>query len=98
MLNLKLCMMITKFWLILKDDSKRTFEVCGQAANENSFTNKTYAMQRAGMNVSGQTPPVTNKNSSKDLIKIAGYTREDGLQERLLKEYREITRASQEEW
>jgi len=90
--------MITRFWLILKDDSKRTFEVCGQVANDNSFTNKTYAMQRAGMNVSCQTPPVTNKSSSKDLVRITGYTKEDGLQERLLKQYREITRADQDYW
>ncbi len=90
--------MITKFWLILKDDSKRTFEVCGQVANDNSFTNKTYAMQRAGMNVSCQTPPVTNKSSSRDLVKITGYTKEDGLQERLLQQYREITRADRDDW
>jgi hypothetical protein len=83
--------MYTISWLIIKDDSKRTFEVCGQTMNDNAFTNKTYAMQRAGMNVSCITPPITNKASSKDLIKITGYTKEDGLQERLLKEFMEIT-------
>ena len=91
-------MMITKFWQILKDDSTRTFEVCGQVSNENSFTNKTYAMQRAGMNVSCMTPPVTNKNSSKGLVKVTGYTKEDGLQERLLKKFREISMTAGEEW
>ncbi len=91
-------MMITRFWQIIKDDSKRTFEVCGQVANENSFTNKTYAMQKAGMNVSSVTPPVTYKSASKDLIKITGYTKEDGLQERLLKQYREITLTSYDDW
>ncbi|MDH4092970.1 MAG: hypothetical protein OEV74_14375 [Cyclobacteriaceae bacterium] len=91
-------MMITRFWQILKDDTKRTFEVCGQVANENSFTNKTYAMQKAGMHVSCMTPPVTNKTSSKDLVRITGYTKEVGLQERLLKEYREITLTSYDEW
>ena len=80
-----------KFWQIIKDDSKRTFEVCGQAANTNAFTNKTYAMQKAGMNVSCITPPITNKNSSKDLIKVMTYSREDGLYERLLKQYRDLT-------
>jgi hypothetical protein len=82
--------MNTKYWMILKDDSKRTFEVCGHTTNENVFFNKTYAMQKAGMNVSSMTPPVTNKTSSKDLIKIAGYTKEVGLQERLHAEYSEI--------
>ena len=48
-------------------------------------------MQKAGMNVSGITPPVTNKTSSKDLIKIIGYTKEDGLQQRLLKQFQQIT-------
>jgi hypothetical protein len=83
--------MYSKFWQIIKDDSKRTFEVCGQATSENSFANRTYAMQRAGMNISCFMPPVTNKTSSKDLIKIIGYTKEDGLYERLLKEHQDIT-------
>jgi hypothetical protein len=91
-------MFITRFWLILRDDSTRTFEVCGQASNENSFTNKTYGMQKVGMNVSCMTPPVTNKSSSKDLIKITGYTREVGLQERLLKQYQEISRSLYDEY
>ena len=91
--------MITKFWQIIKDDSKRTFEVCGQISNENSFTNKVYGMQKAGMNVSGITPPVTNKTSSKDLVKIVGYTKEDGLYERLLNQFRKMTtQAPDDEW
>lgn len=80
-----------KFWQVIRDDSKRTFEVCGQASNTNAFTNKTHAMQKNGMNVSCATPPVSNKSSSKDLIKITGYTKEDGLYERLLKQYYDIT-------
>jgi hypothetical protein len=79
-----------KYWQVIKDDSKRTFEVCGQAGNVDSFTNRTIAMQRAGMNVSCMTPPVTNKTSSKDLIKVTGYTKEEGLNERLTNQYRDI--------
>ena len=91
--------MITKFWMIIKDDSKRTYEVCGQERNDNAFFNKTIAMQRAGMNVSCMTPPVTNKTSSKELIKITGYNKEIGLYERLLNEYREIIlRSSMDEF
>jgi hypothetical protein len=85
-------------WQIIKDDAKRTFEVCGQASNTDSFTNDTYRMQRAGMNVSCTTPPVTNKTSNKEMIKLTGYTREDGLHERLLHQYREIAKKSIEEW
>jgi hypothetical protein len=89
---------MTRMWLIIRDDKKKTFEVCGQDTNENSFTNKTYAMQRAGMNVSCMTPPITNKSSSKELFKIVGYTREDGLYERLLQEHRDIVRRESNEW
>lgn len=80
-----------KFWQIIKDDSTRTFEVCNQATNTNAFTNKAYAMQKAGMNVSCITPPVTNKNSSRDAIGITGYKPENGLYERLSNQYRAIT-------
>jgi hypothetical protein len=83
--------MYTKSWLVIKDDTKRTFEVNGPETNTNSFTNKTYAMQRDGMNVSSMTPPVTNKNSSKGSITITGYTTEEGLYNRLVKLHQEIT-------
>jgi hypothetical protein len=90
--------MYSKNWQIIKDDAKRTFEVCGQESNTNHFTNKTYAMQRAGMNVSCVTPPVTNKNSSKGLIKLTGYTLEEGLYQRLLDEFQKITMGSIEDY
>ncbi len=83
--------MYTKSWLVIKDDTKRTYEVCGLEMNTNAFTNKTYAMQRDGMNVSCMTPPITNKNSSKGSIKITGYVYEEGLNDRLLKEHQLIT-------
>jgi hypothetical protein len=83
-----------KFWLIIKDDSKRTFEVWGQASSENAFTNKVYAMQKAGMNVSAVTPPVTNKTQSKQAVKFTGYKQEDGLYERLHSEYQKKTMGS----
>lgn len=86
-----------QYWQIIRDDAKRTFEVCGQITNENYFTNKTHAMQKAGMNVSCMTPPVTNKTSSKDLIKITGYMKEDGLQARLLRQYSQIIRST-DQW
>jgi hypothetical protein len=90
--------MYSKNWQVIKDDTKRTFEVCGQGSNTNSFTNKTHAMQKAGMNVSCMTPPVTNRASSKEMIKITGYTVEVGLYDRLLKEHLEITLRASEEW
>ena len=86
--------MYSRCWQIIKDDSKRTFEVCGQASNTNAFTNQIVALQRAGMNVSCATPPVTNKTSSKELVKVTSYTQEIGLRERLLKQFREIIKGS----
>jgi hypothetical protein len=85
--------MYTKSWQIIKDDSERTFEICGKEANDNSFTNEVYGMQKAGMNVSSLSLPVTNKYSSKESITIAGYTKENGLQTRLRSQYREINRS-----
>ncbi|MBL0742753.1 hypothetical protein [Chryseolinea lacunae] len=82
--------MYSKCWLVIKDDGKRTYEVCGKTGNSNFFTNGTHGMQRAGMNVSYVTPPVTNQNSNKEMVKVSGYTQEDGLHERLLAEYRQI--------
>lgn len=79
-----------KYWQIIKDDSKRTFEVIGQAPNDNALFNSTYAMQKSGMNVSSLSLPVNNKTSSKGIIKIVGYTREDGLHERLRAQYLKI--------
>jgi hypothetical protein len=86
--------MYSRCWQIIKDDSKRTFEVCGQASNTNAFTNQVVGLQRAGMNVSCVTPPVTNKTSSKELVKVMNYKQEIGLHERLLKQFREIMRGS----
>jgi hypothetical protein len=82
--------MYTKSWQLIKDDSKRTFDVTGPETNTNHFTNGVHGMQRAGMNVSYSTPPLTNQTISKEKIKVPGYTHEPGLYERLMKEHRAI--------
>jgi hypothetical protein len=82
--------MYSKYWQVVKDDTTRTFEVISQVSNDNAFTNKIHGMQRSGMNISCLTPPVTNKTSSKSMIKVTGYTMEEGLYERLLRQYMEI--------
>jgi hypothetical protein len=89
--------MYSRLWQVIKDDSKRTFEVCGQASNTNAFTNQTIAWQRVGMNVSCVTLQVTDKTSSKGQIKITGYTAEEGLHDRLKAEFNEILRKGMEE-
>ena len=75
-----------------------TFEVCGQESNPDPFMNNIHGMQKAGMSVSCLTPPVTNQSASKDVIKVVGYTRESGLQKRLLNAYKEKTRRDFGEW
>lgn len=80
--------------MVIKDDSNKKFEVCGQAVTDNAFTNKVYGMQRAGMNITAVVLPVTNRTSSKELISMTGYIREDGLYDRLQEEYRRIIRDS----
>lgn len=86
-----------KCWQVIRDDTRRTFEVCGTESVVNHFTNMIHGMQRAGMNVSGMTPPVTNKVSHKGAIAITGYTSEDGLYKRLVEEYMKRTRSEFEE-
>lgn len=90
--------MYTKNWHVIRDDSKRTFEVVTNDMSENAFTNKTHAMQRDGLNVSYVLLPVSNTNASKAAVKISGYTKEDGLYERLAKQHRDIIQRSAEEW
>lgn len=90
--------MYSTCWQIIRDDLKKTFEVCGQDSNTNHFTNAVHGMQKAGMNVSYLTTPVSGKHSSKSVIKVDGYTKEDGLQARLLKEYALISRKEFDDW
>ena len=90
--------MITKYWQIIRDDSKRTFEVYGQDSNTNYFTNSIHGMQKAGMSVTGMTPPVGGKFSNKNDIVISGYTREDGLFEKLFKQYNDAQRKLYEDF
>lgn len=90
--------MYTRMWQVIKDDTRRTFEVCGQSDNTNAFTNEVYGMQRAGMNVSCVTPPVSNKESHKDLVKITGYAKEEGLYSRLQLQYKDIIMKSYEDY
>lgn len=84
--------MYSKFWLVVRDDTARTFEVCGQDESANYFTNGIHGMQKAGMSVTGMTPPVGGKLSNKESIKVIGYTIEVGLYDRLRKEYNELSR------
>ena len=90
--------MYTKSWHVIKDDSKRTFEVVVNDMSENAFTNKTHAMQKDGMNVSCVLLPVTNKIASRTSVKIIGYAVEEGLYTRLLKQHQEIIQRNIDLW
>lgn len=82
--------MYSKNWLILKDDAKKTFEICGQETNTNAFMNRTIGMQRLGMMVSAITPPISNTNSNRTSVRVPGYTPEEGLEARLMNQYRAL--------
>ncbi len=90
--------MFSKSWLIIRDDARMTFEVCGQDSNPDPFMNNVHGMQKAGMSVSGLTPPVTNQSASKEVIKVVGYAKELGLHKRLLDAYKEKTRKDFGAW
>ncbi len=80
--------MYTRSWQIIRDDSKRTFEVLGQESNNDHFSNLVHGMQKLGMQVTAMFLPVTNQFASKEAIKYTGYVTEVGLYDRLMKDYR----------
>lgn len=85
-----LCQMYTRSWLVVKDDGRRTFEAVTANLTENAFTNKVYAMQRDGLNVSYVLLPVTNRQASRESIRVTGYQYEEGLYDRLLKQHQDL--------
>lgn len=87
-----------KQWLVIKDDNKRTFEVVGQVMSDNAFSNKVIAMQREGMNVTSVILPVGGKNPSKESIKFIGFTKEEGLYDRLLKQHQQLIQQQYGNW
>lgn len=84
--------MYTRSWQIIRDDTKKTFEVQGQESNTDHFLNLVHGMQRQGMTVSAVTLPVTNRHASKESIQFTGYRRDDGLYQRLVQEYQQKMR------
>lgn len=85
-----LCRMYTRSWLVVKDDGRRTFEAVTANLTENAFTNKVYAMQRDGLNVSYVLLPVINRQASRESIRVTGYQYEEGLYDRLLKQHQDL--------
>lgn len=79
--------MYTRSWQIIRDDTKKTFEVIGQESNTDHFLNLVHGMQRQGMTVSAVILPVTNRHASKEAIQFTGYRSDHGLYARLTKEY-----------
>lgn len=86
--------MYTRSWQIIRDDTKKTFEVQGQETNTDHFMNLVHGMQKLGMTVTAVLLPVTNQFSSKEGIKQTGYRVEQGLYTRLMKEYQTRMRGS----
>jgi hypothetical protein len=90
--------MLAKSWLIIKDETTRTFEVVTHSLSENAFSNMVIAMQRAGMTVTPVLLPVSNRHASKEHITFTGYTREEGLYNRLLQHHHKLIQQALGEW
>lgn len=86
--------MYTRSWQIIRDDTKKTFEVQGQESNTDHFLNLVHGMQKLGMTVTAVVLPVTNRHASKDSIQFTGYRRDDGLYQRLMQEYQQKMRGN----
>ncbi len=81
---------MNRFWEIIIDDSKLTFEIIGSSSDITLFTNNVAEMQRIGMKVQCQTPDIS---VSRNNIPIkAYYTLEDNLYSRLLLQYGQQTK------
>jgi hypothetical protein len=83
------------FWLMVIDDSTRTFEIFGKSADDTLLTNNTIKMQKAGFQVRCQAPDVSY---SKEDIVIHGYTHEDKLYSRLINAYQKRTGETLNQW
>ncbi|MBL7850976.1 MAG: hypothetical protein JNN04_08755 [Cyclobacteriaceae bacterium] len=90
--------MYSRSWQIIRDDTKKTFEVQGQESNTDHFLNLVHGMQRQGMTVSAVILPVTNRHASKESIEFTGYRRDEGLYARLMKEYQQKMRGDEAFW
>ena len=90
--------MIPKSWYIIKDENTRTFEVVDTGINENAFSNRVITLQRAGLSVTPVIIPVRNRHASKEHIGFTGYTREDGLYERLHQQQQKLMKEQFGEW
>lgn len=90
--------MYSRSWLIIRDDKTKTFEVCGQESNTDHFTNMVHGMQRHGMLVTAVLLPVTNKFSNKQGIQQTGFRPEEGLYDRLMKDYQDRVKGDLDDW
>ncbi len=90
--------MYSRSWLVIRDDSAKTFEVCGQESNTDHFTNLVHGMQKQGMTVTAVLLPVTNKFASKQAIQQTGYRPEEGLYDRLMKDFQQKVRGDFDDW
>jgi hypothetical protein len=75
---------VNRFWEIIIDDDKLTFEITGSSGDVTLLTNNAAEMQSIGMHVRCQTPDIS---VSKNSLTIDGYKIEEGLYTRLLFQY-----------
>ena len=85
---------MAKYWLLIMDRDKQTFEVIGQSNDDTLLTYNASEMQRVGMNVGCQAPDV----SASQNVTVTGYTEESGLYRRLFEDFEAKTGKRLKQW
>jgi hypothetical protein len=81
------------FWEVIKDDSRKTFEVIRQSFDDTHLTKLTCEMQEYGLPVRCETIPATKPRQDIPLgYRQIGYTEESGLYDRLVNDLRKAKR------
>ena len=83
------------FWEVIYDDSLSKMEILGTSTDDTHLIYNVSEMQRAGMKVRCQTPPIS---TPKEDIIVKGYEIEENLYARLLIEYEKLTRKQLKRW
>jgi len=86
---------MNRFWEILYDDAKKTFDL-KELTDDTLFTSNVVMLQNEGFNVHCQTGDIDKISGTE--TKLIGYKREKGLYQRLLLEYEQKTGKTAKRW
>ncbi|NHA03306.1 TIR domain-containing protein [Mucilaginibacter sp. HC2] len=84
----KIVNIMKRFWEVIYDDEHHKMEVIGESVDDTLLTENIVLMQHAGMKVRCNTADIS---TPKDNINLPNYQIENGLYQRLIKEYESKT-------